>query len=374
MHHRGTGSPNPASSTYNLTFDSGRFFLILSAKSPRATVPQSPPTPPPLFIPDDEPSKTFFNNSDADITLRSCDSQEFRVLKLYIIKSSPVLSEQIQAISNPPQPALSTDAETHLPVVQLSDNSAILSTLLTFIFPVLPVLPSTPEETMELLSVAQKYEMVSVLAHIRGCVALRDPPLICPENAFHAYSLAQKYGLRQEAAQAARITLTFTLTIEKLESKLDVMPGAFLYEFWKYHQSVRDNLSANIKEFIGSTARSTLSDLKCGFLSPEGIPRWLGHYISSIATAPSSFDLIEFQSTMTHHINDSFWTQMGVQQMTRCPSCARIPSQTIRTFWSALTNFVNGNIAKASVIDVNYCASYNKYRLLTGRFITLYLR
>ena len=255
--------------------------------------------------------------------------------------------------------------------MQLSDNSAILSTLLTFIFPVPPVLPSTLEETMELLSVAQKYEMVSVLAHIRGCVALRDPPLICPENAFHAYSLAQKYGLRHETAQAARITLAFTLTIEKLKSKLDVMPGAFLYELWKYHRSVRDNLSANIKEFIRSAARSTLSDLKCVSLSPEGIPRWLDHYISSIATAPSSFDLIEFQSTMAHHINASFWFNPATH---RCTSCACIPSQTIRTFWAALTNFVNGNIAKASVIDVNYCASYNKYKLLTGRFNTLYLR
>ena len=325
-----------------------------------AAIPQSPTTPPPPITPDDESPKTFFDDPDADIILRSRDSQEFRVLKLYIIKSSPVLGKQIEAT---PQLANSTDAETPLPIVQLSDNAAVLSTLLTFIFPVLPVIPSTLEETMELLSVAQKYEMVSVLAHIRGSVALRDYPLICPENAFHAYFLAQKHGLRQEAVLTARITLTFTLAIEKLGSKPDVMPGAYLYELWKYHRSVQVNLTSNIEEFIKTCAASTMSGLKCVSLSPEGIPCWLDEYIWGIDMDPSSFDLIEFQTALTYHIHESFWTTPKGNLRKGCASCAHIPSHTIRTFWTGLTNFVNGNISKVSVIDMNFCASYLKYIL-----------
>src|SRR5579863_6958759 len=103
-----------------------------------ATVPQ-PPQPPtiptPLLTPDDESPRAFVDDPDADIILCSCDSQEFRVLKLFIIKNSPVLGKQIQAISNPPQPAITTDTATPLPVLQLSDNGDILSSLLTFIFP-----------------------------------------------------------------------------------------------------------------------------------------------------------------------------------------------------------------------------------------------
>jgi len=43
--------------------------------------------------------------------------------------------------------------------------------LLTFLFPVTPLVPSTAENAMELLSVAQKYQMGSVLAHIRLSIA-----------------------------------------------------------------------------------------------------------------------------------------------------------------------------------------------------------
>jgi hypothetical protein len=311
------------------------------------TVLQFPTTPPPPPTTDGDPSKTFTNDPDGDIILRSCCLQEFRVLKLFIIKNSPVLGKRIQTICNPPQPVIPADSETPLPVVQLSDNGAILSTLLTFIFPTPTVLPSTLEETMELLSVAQKYEMASTLSHIRGCIALKDPPLISPENAFHAYSLAQRYGLHQEAFHAARLTLTFTLTIEKLDDKLDLMPGSYLYELWKYHKRVQSNLSSDVDEFIESTAHGSLSSLKCVELSPRGIPRWLDSYISSIATTPYFFDLIELQVALARHVKAVGISFHG-SRIKGCTSCSRIPSRTIRTFWTALTTFFNGNVVKVS--------------------------
>ncbi|KAH9058205.1 hypothetical protein EDB87DRAFT_1578197 [Lactarius vividus] len=63
--------------------------------------------------------------------------------------------------------------------------------------------------TMGLLSAAQKYELSSVLAHIRLCLAQRDPYLIHKDNAFRVYSLVQKDGLRQEAVYAAQLALKF---------------------------------------------------------------------------------------------------------------------------------------------------------------------
>ncbi|KAH9990633.1 hypothetical protein BJV74DRAFT_421123 [Russula compacta] len=192
---------------------------------------------------------------------------------------------------------------------------------------------------MELLSVAQKYEMEAVLVHIRGYVALQDPPFIHPENAFHIYSLAQKYGLRQEAVKAARITLTVTLTIENLEDKLDVMPGAYLYELWKYHQNVQQNLLSTIDHFILSAARGTLTRLPCG-RTESGIPKWLDSYIHSITRAFSFFDPVEFQTALACHLKEGIIRKIG------CEFCASIPTQTIRRFWTALTNFVNENIAE----------------------------
>ncbi|KAH9976386.1 hypothetical protein BGW80DRAFT_916515 [Lactifluus volemus] len=148
-------------------------------------------------------STKLFDDPDADIILRSCDCQDFRVLRLYVLKSSPVLEGLIRAAaSNISDAVIIPDAETSLPVVEMSERGAILSCLFTFTFPMSPSLPQTIEEIIELLSVAQKYKMSSVLSHIRGTIALQDLPFIRQENAFQIYSLARKHGLLLEATQA----------------------------------------------------------------------------------------------------------------------------------------------------------------------------
>jgi len=83
---------------------------------------------------------------------------------------------------------------------------------------------------MELLSVAQKYQMVSVLAHIRLIIAQQNPPSADQVTALRVYSLTQKYGLRQEALQAARNILKYPINIEDLGDRLDMMPALSLHE------------------------------------------------------------------------------------------------------------------------------------------------
>lgn len=326
-----------------------------------ATLPQSANPPPPPSGPDTGPLKAFTDDPDADPILRSCDSQEFRVLKLFIIKNSPVLDKQIQASSEPPRPAISSNTQSLLPVVQLPDNGVILSTLLTFIFPVATLLPRTLEEIMQLLSVAQKYEMASVLSNIRNCLASKDPPFICPENAFHTYALAQKHGLRQEVAKAARLTLASTLTVDNLDDKLNVMPGAHLHELWKYHKSVKSNLKSHVEEFIRSCADNLLLDEIC---SPRGIPRWFDDYLTSIATTPSSFNPIEFHKTLAEH---------SLGEGCRPFSRSKTPNENIKALWTALTSFVNGHILKVSITNTNYRISYGKDKHLIGRIDTFHL-
>ncbi|KAI0253670.1 hypothetical protein BJV78DRAFT_160446 [Lactifluus subvellereus] len=289
----------------------------------------------PIMVVSKPPESRYplFDYPGADFILRSCDSRDFRVSKLHITNSSPMLGELIQNASNSSD---TTHVEGSFPAVQLPESGAILNCLLTFIFPVSPVLPSTIEETMELLSVAQKYHMDSALAHIRGGIARQDPSPTRPENAFHVYSLAQKYGLRQEALQAARTILSFSMTLENLEDKLDVIPGSSFHELWKYHTRVRSLLASDLAEFRTSDARGTLAGLRCTELSSSLIPRWLDRYIESIGRAPNLFDLIEFDIVRARHINDN----------NGC-ACACITSQTIRTFWTALAAVVHGSIEKA---------------------------
>jgi hypothetical protein len=91
---------------------------------------------------------------DANIVLRSSNSQDFQVQKLFILKSSPILNKLIQATSDLSDDTIPVHAETLLLVVQLSEDGTILSSLLTFLLPMLPILPPTLKEMIELLSVA----------------------------------------------------------------------------------------------------------------------------------------------------------------------------------------------------------------------------
>ncbi|KAH9958131.1 hypothetical protein BC827DRAFT_1269740 [Russula dissimulans] len=274
----------------------------------------------------------LFDYPEADIILRSRDSYEFRVLKLYIVHSSPVLCDEVLISPNPPPstPAIPVDSQVEgstsadaLQVVDLPLNGAILFSLLTYIFPVPPVLPSTVEQTMELLSVAQKYKMDVVLTHIRNQTAQQDPPFIRRDTAFLIYSLAQKYGLRHEALKAARSTLSFsTLTIQNLhwKNKLSMMPGDVLHELWKYHQRVRSNLTSDLEEFRKSNVPTILDNSSCGALTESGIPTWIDRYITSIGTTP----VPAFVNPTAFHMNE-----------------------TIDEFWEALSVVVHGSITKA---------------------------
>ena len=299
-----------------------------------AAIPAKIETSSSMSIRDNSSTKKVIDYPDADIVLRSSDSLDFRLPKLFITKSSSVLNRRIQAASG-------LSAGTPLPVVHLSESGGILYNLLTFVLPLSPALPSTLENTMELLSVAQKYEMIHVLVHIRGSIALKNPPLINKTNALRVYSLAQKYGLRREMIQAARITLKSTLTIENLQGTLSLgpMPCDHLYELWKYHQRVQANLAKNVSEFIGSGACTALKGMEC-VLTSSKIPKWIDEYIVSMASAPSMFDLTEFQSALVRHASGASNAPGG----RGCSFCARLPGEKIDEFWTNLTTFIHKNM------------------------------
>jgi hypothetical protein len=129
-----------------------------------------------------------------DIILRSCDSCHFCVSLSHMVNSSPILDKLIRRAQDPPDDA---NDKTLLPMVELPESGAIIRILLTFIFSLTPLVPSTTEQTMELLSMAQKYRMVSVLAHICGSIARQNPLATGNQRdtALHMYALTQQYGV-----------------------------------------------------------------------------------------------------------------------------------------------------------------------------------
>jgi hypothetical protein len=285
----------------------------------------------------------LFDYPGADIILRSQDRCHFRVPKTFIVNNSPVLGELMRKQLDPPDDA---NAEASLPVVQLTESGKILHCLLTFNFSITPLVLSTTEEIMELLSVAQKYQMGTALTRIRETIARQNTLPTGVEPALRIYFLAQKYGLRPEALQTARAILSnlkHSMNIEDFDDMLDIMPGASLYELWKYHERVRAILVSDLTEFRESCARGTVTGLRCENHSSHRIPCWLDDYIESIGEDPHLFDPVEFNTAMASHLGDA--------DRELC-ECASIPSQTIREFWEALASVVHVGFEKASVVDI----------------------
>ena len=312
-----------------------------------------PPVPQaPNEVVQDETSR--FNYPGSDIVLRSRDSYNFPLPKIVIVICSPVLRNLIESVSSTSDIPNGEEREApSLPVVEIPESKETLYHLLTFVFPVTPAIPPTPEKFMELLAVAQKYEMSSVVTHIRGAISRQDPPFLRLETAFRVYFLAQQYGLHQEAVQAARLTLQLPMTIEGLGDKLDFsgMTGAFLHELWKYHEQVRNELKSAFLEFINSGLPDDVKSLMCrrpGYgTSP---PQWLYDYINSIAGTPDLFDLTEFEDVRARHVQ-SYGSSYAC-------SCATMFGPVRRTFWDALTAVIHRTLEKVRRISV--ATSYHR--------------
>ena len=295
-------------------------------------------------------NETLFNHPGSDITLRSCDSFTFPLPKLFLVVCSPVLENLIQDASTTSD-IPRVGGPKPLPVVILPESGATLYHLLTFIFPIDPVLPSTTEKIMELLAVAQKYQMKSVSTHIRGVIARKDPPFICPETAHGVYFLAQMHGLHEEAVQAARVTLRLPMAISDLKDKLSFpgLTGAYLHELWRYHKQVRSDLKSGVLEFRKSGLPEDVKHLRCEIFQPlivlfddsHSPAQWLYKYIDSIADAPHLFNPVEFENDWIRYIKET----AEISSKPLC-SCVDLPSELRRGFWKALTTFVHTTIEK----------------------------
>ena len=292
----------------------------------------------------DKPLATLLiDHAGADLIIHSQDSHQFRVPKTYLVDNSPVLSKLIERTLDSP---MAEDDKVPLPLLRLPERGIVLHNIFTYILPVPPAVPSAPEETLELLSVAQKYQMCGVLAYIRDRIAQFNPLPTDLEPALRIYSLAQTYGLRPEALQAARIIRNYPMTIEGLDNMIKVMPCSHIYALWKFHEESRLVLASDLKEFSASRAGGIMRNVYCTdpYRPRDLLPDWLCKYIESIGKSPGLFDLVEFSLAMasgSHH-------GKGGESC----SCASIPSQTIRDFWVALESIIKGSFKKVNMVII----------------------
>ena len=175
------------------------------------------------------------------------------------------------------------------------------------------------------------------------------------------YFLAQKYELHEEALLAARNTFHIPMVLEDLVDKIDFMPGAYLLELWKYHESVKEELASSLLRFRRFTIPHIVEAEHSGpaprFSPTVPIPQleWLDGYIESLAKAPHLFDLIEFENARARHIKNG-------------SSSVDISSQTRRALWEALTNVVHTAMEKVRGIAMTKRHRDDRYEPHAGRF------
>ena len=247
---------------------------------------------------DGPPENLLLDYPNADIIIRSQDRHRFRVLKTTIVINSLVLGELIQKTSNPPG---DVNAETSLPVVNLQESGEILRHLLTFIFPETPNLPPTPLENHGTPFCRSKVSNDNCSCSHPGMH--RSTELTTHPSGTSTQHICTRTKVRASIRSIANRADYIEVPDDhrQFRQQAYIMPGASLYELWKYRERVRAILASDLTEFRMSQAHGTISGSRCVDLVSFQIPGWLDQYIESIGKTPNLFDPTELSLAMASH-------------------------------------------------------------------------
>jgi hypothetical protein len=181
---------------------------------------------------------------NADVILQSSDLVGFRVHKSVLATSSPFFGDMFSL----PQPPNDSEPD-ELPVVHLSEDSEVLNSLISTLYPVPPDIPQYSDNILALLAAATKYDMDAVQSFIRAEVGRRGLLSSTRGRVFRAYAIACSKRLVPEMATAARLTLGYPLTFESLGDALRLFEGWALRDLADFRQRSIHNFSSNWRLF-----------------------------------------------------------------------------------------------------------------------------
>jgi len=290
-----------------------------------------------------------FDDKDADIILRSLPSASpgdrnsathFRVHKLFLIKASPEFKRLLCEATQDEEPGITRDNYDKLPVLCLSEDRETLHSLLTAIYPTDVAYPRTLEAMMKTHAAAKKYSMSSALTLFRTC-RTGVAPVVTTANAFRAFFLAFNRGLKEEALEAARISLSLPLTLEALGEGLCNASGPALEALWRHRIAVSPAIVEGFK-----TCRTEIGDLQ-GWILPHdkncGASRTglrqehLSFFIAKVVADFSLMNIISFIEIMSSQI-----------PFLPCPSCKDRLQLDFRRLFRCLERHVDDSIERAS--------------------------
>ena len=298
-----------------------------------------------------------FDDSDADIILRSLPASpepgrtsatHFRVHRLFLIKASPVFKRFLceatpsQYPDQDEESGITRDNYDNLPVLCLLEDTDTLRSLLTAIYPTDVAYPRTLEAMMKAHAAAKKYGMSSALTLFRTCVA----PVVTTKNAFQAFFLAFNTGLKEEALEAARLSLSLPLTFESLGEELYNASRPALEALRRHRETVTQAIvksvlayEINFEDVRGWTLHHDGSTSGCTELEPRTlrpITEQIKFFVAKVVANISMMNIYSFIETMP--------PQGGL----RCNSCNTKLQFDFRGLFTCLERPVDDGIEEVS--------------------------
>lgn len=311
-----------------------------------------------------------FDDSDADIILRSdftfapvsglrgshVVATEFLVHKLFLIKASSVFkgllsmtpasnskkngnysAQNAEALKH--GISIKRDNQSNLLVFYLSEDRDTVHRLLTAIYPVDIVSPQTFEMMIKTFAAARKYGMPSVLALFRAYCG-RVAPVVTAENAFRAYVFASNEGLKEEALDAAQLTLLLPQTFETYGSSLSNASGPALRALWEHRGLAVQAIKRGVKMYL--TDVGDLQDWKLDLPGDKSCcsvpaPRLREQLILFTEKIPQNFSTMNISN---------FLDTMSSQGGFNCVSCKRPQRLDNVRLYECLERHVQGQIDK----------------------------
>ena len=301
-----------------------------------------------------------FDDSDADFILRSLPSASpgwdrtsathFRVHRLFLIKASPEFKRLLCEVTPSQYPdhdeetGITRDNYDNLPVLCLSEDRETLHSLLTAIYPTDVAYPRTLEAMMKTHAAAKKYGISSALTLFRTyCTSVA--PVVTIENAFRAFFLAFNMDLKEEALEAARLSLSLPLTFEALDEELYNASGPALEALWGHREAALRAIVEGVracKEEVGDLrGLSSPHDRSC--CAKLGLrPRQ--QFNSFAAKVIADFSLMNISS---------FIEIMSSQGVFQCPSCKAPLRLDFQRLFNCLERCIDDSIERVSPALLN---------------------
>ncbi|EIW77376.1 hypothetical protein CONPUDRAFT_129640 [Coniophora puteana RWD-64-598 SS2] len=300
-------------------------------------------------------TKTFpFTDSRADVIIRSSDNVDYRVHKYMLSFSSTCFSDMFQL----PQ----AQGQNDLPVVPVTEDSAVLEKLLLFCYPCDRPQLETLDETIKFLEAGRKYGMDNIKDAARA--ALPSVRIASP-NPLAAIVAALKYEMDAEAKEIARYLLEKD-SIPLTAPEIDDMSASELAALMRYHAACCDAASRVVSDpstqeltcalfnsFARSNTLSTASSLAAGGGHPctchkrqwaygrqaFDAPRWWLEFADEVA-----WILGKMPAPHGTQIKNAF--HMGLYKARSCASCSSKGCRSLAQFLAFIQEEVERAISE----------------------------